>query len=136
MTAKGFINKEFLTANFVCKLRLLHYHDLLNKNMSNIDMVKWADYLISAVRYNVQHTHILTIRRHLDNGDNIANPNIVNRNIVTNDLKNGKSYKTIYKNNQGKWKQGEDVRLIGNTGFITTDPNKVTRDNLGNLPEF
>ena len=29
-----------------------------------------------------------------------------------------------------------DVRLIENTGFITTDPNCTTRDNLGNLPEF
>ena len=99
-------------------------------------MAKWADYLISAVRYNVQHTHVVTVRRHLDNGDSVANPNIVNRNIVANDLKIGKSYKTIYKNNQGKWKPGEDVRLIGNTGFITTDPNSITRDNLGNLPEF
>ena len=99
-------------------------------------MAKWADYLISAVRYDVEHNHIITVRRHLDMGDNVANPNIINRNIVANDLKNGKSYKTIYKDNQGKWKQGEDVRLIGSTGFITTDPNKTTRDNLGNLPEF
>ena len=99
-------------------------------------MVKWADYLISAVQYNIQHTHIVKVYRHLDAGDNVKNPNIVNRMIVTNDLDLGKTYKTIFKNNKGQWTQGEDVRLIGSTGFITTDPNCTTRDNLGNLPEF
>ena len=99
-------------------------------------MAKWADYLISAVQYNIQRTQILNVQRHLDTGKGVASPNIVNRMIVANDLKSGKTYKTIFKNNQGQWKPGEDIRLIGTTGFITTDPNCTTRDNLGNLPEF
>ena len=99
-------------------------------------MAKWADYLISAVQYNIQHTHIVKVYRHLDVGDNVANPNIINRMIVANDLNLGKTYKTIFKNNKDQWTQGEDVRLIGSTGFITTDPNCTTQDNLGNLPEF
>ena len=99
-------------------------------------MEKWANYLISAVRYNPQHTHILKIQRHLDTGEGVATLKIINRMIVVNDLQLVKTYKTIFKNNQGQWNQGEDVRLIESTGFITTDPNCTTRDNLENLPEF
>jgi len=99
-------------------------------------MKKWADYLISAVQYNFQHTHIVKVYRHLDTGDNVVSLNIINRMIVVNDLNLRKTYKTIFKNNKDQWTQGEDVRLIGSTGFITTDPNCTTRDNLGNLSEF
>ena len=38
-------------------------------------MMKWADYLISAVQYNIQHTHIVTVRHHLDMGDNVTEIN-------------------------------------------------------------
>ena len=99
-------------------------------------MTKWADYLISEVQYNPEHTHILNVKRHLDIDTGIARPNIVNRMIVEHDLKLGKIYKTIFKNKQDQWIQGDDVRIIQDSGFITTDPNCTTRDNLGNLPEF
>ncbi len=99
-------------------------------------MDKWADYLISAVRYNPQHTHIVKVKRHLDTGEGVATFNIINKILVVKDLIDGKTYKTAYQENDGKWREGEDVRLVANTGFITTDPNTTTRDNLGNLPEF
>lgn len=35
-------------------------------------MAKWADYCISAVRFNSQHTHIDKVRTHPDNGDSIG----------------------------------------------------------------
>jgi hypothetical protein len=99
-------------------------------------MVKWADYLISAVRYNFEHTHIVDVKRHLDQGNSIALGNIVGRIIVVDDLLKGLKYKTIFRGQDSKWKIGEDIRIIPNTGFITTDPNTTTRDNLGGLPEF
>ena len=99
-------------------------------------MAKWADYLISAVRYNFQHTHIVDVKRHLDQDDSVARGNIIGRNIVADDLRKGLRYKTIYQDQNNKWAVGKDVRIITNTGFITTDPNSTTRDNLGDLPEF
>ena len=99
-------------------------------------MTKWADYLISAVKYNFEHTLIVDVKRHLDQGDAIARANIVNRNIVVDNLRKGLRYKTIYQSQNNKWKMGEEIRIIPNSGFITTDPNTTTRDNIGNIQEF
>lgn len=99
-------------------------------------MAKWADYLISAVKYNFEHTRIIDVKRHLDRGETLERGNIVSRNIVANDLRKGLRYKTIHRSQDNKWEIGEDVRIISGTDFITTDPNSTTRDNLGELPEF
>ena len=34
-------------------------------------MTKWADYAVSAVRYDKTHTHIVQPRNHVDDGDAI-----------------------------------------------------------------
>lgn len=98
-------------------------------------MTKWADYLISAVRYNFEHTQIIGVKRHLDQGGNVARGNIVNRSIILDYLRKGVKYKTIQRSQDGKWKIGEEIKIISNK-FITTKPNTTTRDNLGTLPEF
>lgn len=99
-------------------------------------MGKWADYLISEVQYDFKHMNILNVKRHLDSQDGIALPNIVNRNLVVEDLLTGKSYKTIYKTNEGKWVEGKEIKIVKSSGFITTDPSSSNRDDLGNIPEF
>lgn len=99
-------------------------------------MPKWADYLISEVQYDFKHMEIINVKRHLDTEDGIALPNIVHRNLIVDDLLDGKSYKTIFKTIEGKWVEGKDIQIIKSTGFITTDPNSKTRDYLENLPEF
>jgi hypothetical protein len=40
--------------------------------MSGTMVDKWADYLISAVRYNVSETHIQAVHIHTDNGSRLA----------------------------------------------------------------
>ena len=101
-------------------------------------MAKWADYLISAVRYNDDHTHIIMVKQRIDKGNEVGSPNEVSRLDVVTNLKNNYSYMTIYQSNEDKWKRGEEVRIIkvGNSEFITTDPNETKKDNLGKLPEF
>ncbi len=101
-------------------------------------MAKWADYLISAVRYNKDNTHIIMVKQRIDKGDKISPPDEVSRLTVVTNLKNNYSYMTIYKNNNDKWKMGEEVKIIkvGNSEFITTDPNETKKDNLGKLSEF
>lgn len=101
-------------------------------------MDKWADYLISAVQYNNDHTHIIQVKQHVDNGDNVGESSIVSRLTVVSNLKGGYTYCTIRKGSNGKWKQGDNVIAYQLDGeyFIRTDGNKTRSDNLGELPEF
>lgn len=101
-------------------------------------MAKWADYCISAVRYNMEHTHIVKVKVCQDLGDTLGDTSEWTRLDVVNSIGQGKSFVTIYKNADGKFKKGEDVRVItvNGTKYIRTDSNSRAADNLGNLPEF
>jgi hypothetical protein len=101
-------------------------------------MAKWADFLISAVKYNEERTHIERVRVHEDNGVNVGAPVNSSRLTGVSNIKSGYSYVTIYKTTENKWKKGEDVRIIkvGNEEFIRTDANQTAADNLGDLPEY
>ena len=102
------------------------------------NMEKWADYLISAVRYNPEHTRIIKVREHEDLGDKVGQATEVTRQEVISKIKQGKKYMTIFRTKDGKWKRGEEVHILTIDGeeFIRTDANKIKADNLGNLPEF
>lgn len=97
---------------------------------------KWADFLISTVRYDADHTHIDKVRVHKDLGDNIGDAYEENRATVVSNLKNDKTYYTILK--KEKWAKGAPVEILNVKGkeFIRTDKNQVEADNLGELPEF
>lgn len=99
---------------------------------------KWADYCISEVRYNAEHTHIVKVKIHVDNGETIGSPNESQRSEVVNAIQNGKTFVTIIRGTDSKWKKGEDVRIVtvNGTKYIRTDANSKASDNLGNLPEF
>jgi hypothetical protein len=101
-------------------------------------MAKWADYCISAVRYNSEHTHIVKVKVHPDNGDTIGDATEWLRTDVITAIGNNKTFVTIVRSPEGKWKKGEDVRIvtINGTKYIRTDANNKASDNLGNLPEF
>ena len=62
---------------------------------------------------------------------------IVKKLDVTDAIKKGKTYMTIFNSNDN-WKIGEKIRVFIVEGevFIRTDKNKVERDNLGLLPEI
>lgn len=101
-------------------------------------MSKWADFGISAVRYNSEHTHINKVKAHLDNGETIGSPEEQTRQDVISAIKNKKSYVTIIKSSDGKWKKGQPVYIIkvNGTEYIKTVDNSKEEDNLENLPEF
>lgn len=98
----------------------------------------WADYLISAVRYNDKHTHIDMVRCHEDGEGTIGTGQDISRDIVVSRIEAGYSFVTIVKGSDGKYRRGEDVRIIVVNGikYIRTDANSLGADNLGNLPEF
>ena len=99
-------------------------------------MTKWADYLISAVKYD-SNRKIIQVRQHKDTGEEIGDGEIVDRSTLANNLKKGISYSTVF-NSNSNWKIGDKIRYIrmGGDFSIRTDSNKVEFDNLKFLPEI
>ncbi|MFM0348986.1 DUF3892 domain-containing protein [Paraburkholderia sp. RL17-347-BIC-D] len=101
-------------------------------------MPKWADYLISGVQFNAQHTHINHLRIAVDNGDSVGQSSEHSRQDIVAAINNGTTFLTIYRNSQGTWDKGKQVyviRLNGVDYLKTVNDNKLV-DNLDNLPEF
>jgi hypothetical protein len=99
---------------------------------------KWADYLISAVRYNAAGTHIDKVRVHEDKGETVGSPAIWARSAVVTNLEAGNTFMTIVKNAEGRWNSGAEVGIVTvrGTKYIRTDADATAEDNLGNLPRF
>lgn len=55
-------------------------------------MPKWADYLISAVRYNDGHTHITHVRAHEDTGDSLGEEKTYARQTIVDAINNGTTF--------------------------------------------
>jgi Protein of unknown function (DUF3892) len=106
-----------------------------------IAMSKWADYIISAVRFNAAGTHIRLVRTHVDDGGKNLNPATANesREFVIANLAEGRSYVTTVLNvNDSEWICGAAVHIVTINGekFIKTTADKSKTDNLDNLPTF
>ncbi len=103
-------------------------------------MAKWADYLISAVRYVETKTtkHISHIKVHRDLGDSVGESEIWSREDVVNAIDLNSTFITIFEDGNNTFKKGAEVEKIriNNEWFITTEPDQTKKDNLGNLPEF
>lgn len=100
---------------------------------------RWADYLVSAVSYNVAGTHIRVARVHRDDGE-VSPPVAVSRMRMLRMLRSGSSFATIHRRaaGTGPWMPGSSVRLVRVAGleYLRTDANPVESDHLGNLPAF
>ncbi len=103
-----------------------------------IRMVKWAEYLISEVRYSPDHHRILQVKQHKDLDGKVSEGEIVDAAEVASNLKKGISYMTILSGLSETWKRGELIRGYQSNGeyHIRADKNKVNQDNLGMLNEF
>ena len=99
-------------------------------------MKKWADYLISEVRYDQNHL-ILMAKRHEDTKNGISTGDLVDRIKISSDIASGLNYNTIY-NHISTWKNGYKINFFRIHGepFLRIDENKVNQDNLGDLPEI
>ncbi len=100
-------------------------------------MTKWADYLISAVRYNGNHK-IVKVIQHEDKEGTVGEGIEVERAMVASNIKNGKSYMTIYSGPKNTWRVGKKINAfrVGGEYCIRVDKNKVDLDNLGDIVEF
>ena len=108
----------------------------LGDSYSIFEMAKWADYLISQVSYDQNHL-ITKVKRHRDNGNTISEGEVIDRNIVADNLGHGTSYMTIY-SALGKIRIGKNVRYFRayEHHYIRVDNNKVSSDNLDDLPQL
>lgn len=100
-------------------------------------MSKWADYLISKVRFNEAGTHIVKVKVHVDKGDMVGAGFEMTRQEVISKIDDDMTFATIYDDN-GKWKLGAKVKtvIISGTRYIKTYSDGTTADNLDDLPTF
>lgn len=94
-----------------------------------------ADFCITAVQYSEDNKHIewVEVREELPERK-IGFPRIVSREFVADLIRLKKAtFQTRTITAEKKWALGAQVHVIGKD-FITTDPDKTVKDNLGNLP--
>jgi hypothetical protein len=98
-----------------------------------------TDFYISAIKMDSTGQHIEWVKTHKKTGNNSLDleGSINSRKFVGELISTGKIvFKTITWNSATKeWNIGAKVEVMSD-GYITTDPNKTRRDNLGNLPKF
>ncbi|EOI3426149.1 DUF3892 domain-containing protein [Cronobacter dublinensis] len=95
------------------------------------------DFYISAIKMDSTNQHIEFVKVHENKGNMVGPATVNSRAFVGQLIKTGKiEFKTITWNKTiEKWSVGAKVEVMTD-GYITTDPNKTKRDNLGNLPNF
>lgn len=101
-------------------------------------MAKWADFVITRVKYNRDHTQIIEVEVRTDTGESISSDTRrMARPEVVSAILRGTTFVTAYYRDS-KWHKGEDVRVVTIHGarFIRTDNNSTKADNLGSLPEY
>ena len=99
-------------------------------------MGNWADFLISEVKYGKNH-QIEQAKIHTEEDGEISTGTLEDRLKISHNIKNGKSYKTIFHSLKG-WKEGDSVYVyrVSGDSFIRIDKNKTEGDFLGSILQF
>ena len=100
-------------------------------------MSKWADYVITAVRFNMQGTHIDQVQIHEDKGDTIGDAQTYGRQAIVDAIKKNITFVTAFIQDS-KWQLGKSVYIVPINGseYIKTVADNKLVDNLDNLPTF
>jgi uncharacterized protein (DUF2147 family) len=99
---------------------------------------KWADYIITAVRFNSAATHIEAVEIRADNGDSVGPASEATRAQIVDSIESGTTFCTATATGDQKWHKGAEVKVvvIDNQKFIKTKSDNSKADNLDNLPTF
>jgi hypothetical protein len=100
---------------------------------------KWADYLISAVRYEPASSKkiISYVKVHIDNGEDIGESKTWSKIELLEALNHGKTFITILKNGNGKWLKGEQITVSSfKEVFVRSDFRNLPGDYLDRVTEF
>jgi hypothetical protein len=113
---------------------------IINENkVRGNKMSKWADYLISAIRYEneMRKNDIAYLKVHQDNGEEVGAGSTWTKDEVISAMYEGKTFLTILKSNSGEWKKGANVALVTKNGrAIITDNQYTELDYLSDLQEL
>jgi hypothetical protein len=102
-------------------------------------MSKWADYVITAVRFNAGDVHIDRIKVQEDLGDKLGPAQEMSRAQVVKLIEQGKSFITAPKSttNPSQVSKGAIVSVQPvTTNFIKSKADNRISDNLDELPKF
>lgn len=101
-------------------------------------MAKWADFLISAVRFNPRGTHIDFLRVHPDNDSTVGPSMDYPRQTIVDAIREGTTLMTIVSDSNNQWAPGQRVYIVNihGTDYLKTYDDRTTRDNLDDLPRF
>jgi len=99
---------------------------------------KWADYLISGVKTDSNSKRIKTVEAHSDFGCMVCETTVFSRDDIIAHIKQGLTFSTVFRTPMGKWRKGEDVRLVNVQGedYLRTDSKAVAGDQFDNVPEI
>ena len=99
---------------------------------------QWADYCISAVRYDETDTYITHFEIHTDYGDRIDNQRVFTREEVMTGLLNKRMFVTIvFSEEENQWRQGYDLKLTLNGNKYEIDTHGIEDEfSLRNLKRF
>jgi hypothetical protein len=99
---------------------------------------KWADFLVSGVKTHPNQNRIESIEVHSDFGNMISETAILLREDIIANIKKGVTYSTVFRTAMGKWRKGEDVRLVTIDGeyFLRTDTEIKPQDQFDDVPEI
>jgi hypothetical protein len=97
---------------------------------------KWADFVITAVRFNSAGTHIEDVQTSEHTGTELINQTTKSRHTVVTQIASGYTFCTATKGSDDLWHKGAAVKIYeyDSEKFIKADSSK--KDNLDNLPTF
>jgi len=93
-------------------------------------MLKWVDYFVTNVKYNVDENRIgiLEVRSDIEEDEDFW----PREKVVEQIEKFNKTFCRVNKSNMGVWQKNSKINLVDINGekFLRTDKNKICRDNL------
>lgn len=92
-------------------------------------MEKWADFLVSKVKWLNSSKTISTFLVHIDNGDSVGSGDEKDRNWIVQHLRSGYTFNCINLDENGLWKKGSFLTLSSTGGLKWSDdlPNILTK---------
>jgi hypothetical protein len=101
-------------------------------------MTKWADYVVTGVKYSAGDLHVQSVEVREHEGNKLVRPRAMTRPEVVDLLAKGKTFVTATLNKEkNTWSQGAPLQIIKvETRFIKTKADKTEKDNLESLPPF